>query len=48
MQWAKENPPKTNRVKFAEVFGCDPVFLDFWNQRGGEWLLEEYEEPEDE
>lgn len=48
MQWAKEHPPVTNRVKFAEVFGCDPVLLDFWNQRGGNWLLEEYKEPKDE
>lgn len=45
MQWAKENPPVTNRVKFTEVFGFDPIFLDSWSQRGGEWLLEEYKEP---
>lgn len=46
MNWAKENPVKTNRDKFKEVFGFDPVILDIWNQRGGEWLFEEYKEPE--
>ena len=44
MLWARKHPPVTNREKFAEVFGCDPIFLDFWSQRGGEWLREEYKE----
>ena len=44
MQWAKKHPPITNRDKFTEVFGCDPIFLDFWSQRGQEWLREEYKE----
>lgn len=45
MQWAKNHPPKTNRIKFAEVFECDPVTLDIWNQKGGVWLESEYKEP---
>ena len=38
MQWAKENPIKTNRMKFREVFGMDLVLMGNTN----EWLDQEY------
>lgn len=40
MQWAKENPFKTNRDKFREVFGMDLVITGNTN----EWLDQEYKE----
>ena len=48
MTWAKENPVKTNRKKFKEVFGID--FSDLYNSGFSRciqnWLEKEYEEPE--
>lgn len=43
LQWAKEHPPVTNRDKFKEVFGFDPIAdrLDAIT-----WFAAEYKEPE--
>lgn len=43
MQWAKEHPLMTNRDKFKEVFGFDPIVdrLDAIT-----WFAAEYKEPE--
>lgn len=47
MQWAKENPAKTNRDKFKEVFGLDFKTTFKASPWTLEWLDEEYKEPED-
>ena len=50
MKWAKENPPVTNRDKFKEVFGFDPL-IDKHLMCGTPilgWFGKEYKEPEDE
>lgn len=44
MQWAKENPIKTNRDKFREVFGMDLVVIGHTK----DWLDQEYKEKKDE
>ena len=46
MKWAEQNPVMTNRDKFIEVFGNEPLLLDIWNLKGVNWLLKEYKEPE--
>jgi len=48
MQWAKENPTKKNYQKFEEIFGVNPILMDWWNTRGADWLMEEFKEPKDE
>lgn len=48
MQWADEHPLITNRDKFKEVFGFDPVQMDWCNiSRAATWLSDEYKEPKD-
>lgn len=50
MEWAKKNPPVTNRDKFKEVFGFDP-FTDKHLMCGTPiigWFGKEYKEPKDE
>lgn len=44
MKWAEEHPVTTNRDKFREVFGFDPVehHLHVY-----EWLESKYKEPKD-
>lgn len=44
MQWAKENPLMTNRMKFREVFGMDLVITE----NNAEWLDQEYKGGQDE
>ena len=50
MKWARENPVKTNRDKFKEVFGIE--FSDLFrlgiSRDLQKWLYKEYEEPKDE
>lgn len=46
MDWAKEHPVVTNRDKFKEVFGIDPVLVDWWSIKGAAWLSNEYKEPD--
>ena len=46
MDWAEKHPHVTNRDKFIEVFGNEPLLLDIWNLKGVNWLLKEYKEPE--
>ena len=45
MKWAEKNPVKTNRDKFKEVFGFDPLTHRLYVR---EWLEESYKEPKDE
>lgn len=40
MNWASENPPITNRMKFREVFGKDLIITGDTSK----WLDEEYKE----
>ena len=40
MQWAKEHPVVTNRMKFREVFGMDLIVT----KDNSKWLDEEYKE----
>ena len=50
MKWAKENPVVTNRDKFKEVFGFDPL-TDKHLMCGTPiigWFGKEYKEPKDE
>ena len=43
MEWAAENPPKTNGNKFREVFGYDFVKAVY----ADDWYNTEYKEPEE-
>lgn len=44
MQWAAENPPKTNRRKFEEVFGFDILERFSFSEHDKEWLNKEYKD----
>ena len=43
MEWAAENPPKTNGAKFWEVFGYDFVKAVYTD----DWYNAEYKKPEE-
>ena len=45
LNWAKENPVKTNCQKFTEVFGFSPYTLTIFKVNSVEWLESEYKEP---
>lgn len=46
LKWDKENPAKTNAMKFKEVFEIDPFATWDINGRVKNWFLKEYKEPE--
>ena len=57
LNWEKENPPKTNRDKFFEVFGdknykydegCRAIKCESLPCHGCDWWNKEYVEPEKE
>ena len=48
MQWAKENPIKTNGMRFSEVFGFDLEALYSVSEATIKWLNEEYKGGQDE
>lgn len=47
MEWAAENPIKTNRDKFREVFGYDLTEKFFMGSKVKDWYNAEYQEPEE-
>ena len=48
MQWAKENPIKTNGMRFSEVLGFDLEALYSVSEATIKWLNEEYKGGQDE
>lgn len=44
MRWSAENPVKTNRKKFEEVFGFDILKRFSFSEHDKEWFNKEYKE----